>query len=423
MLRPIMIYNLFPRLAGYIENWHIHAQRAKDMGFNVVYVNPIQFPGFSGSLYSVKDYYRYNPQFFRSKSVADQEKEIRAFTEFCHQAGLQVLMDLVINHTAVDCVLIQSNPQWYLYDKKGNIVHPGAYQKGVKIVEWGDLAEIDNQHSKDKTGLWEYWKKLVRHMVGMGFDGFRCDAAYQVPAELWKELIDEARRINPGALFLAETLGCTTAQTGRTAKAGFDYIFNSSKYWDFKAPWCLKQYSTFRKISSSVSFPESHDTTRLYKDVDGNSAEVKKRYLFSALFSGGVMIPTGFEYGFKNKLDVVTTTPFNWEPVNFDFSGFIAQVNAVKSSCTIFHTDSAIKEIRNDDPRVFVMQKSDHGVKALVAINKDAKDHARFFQEDLYKLLNADKVEDISPDWGGEPVPRKYEYWLRPSQAKVFVTC
>ena len=55
-LRTPLIYNLFPRLAGSCDQWVGHAARAAAMGFNWLYVNPVNFPGFSGSLYSTKEY-------------------------------------------------------------------------------------------------------------------------------------------------------------------------------------------------------------------------------------------------------------------------------------------------------------------------------------------------------------------------------
>lgn len=57
MSAPI-IYNLFPRLVGHMGRWSAHAGRAREMGFNWLFLNPIQYPGFSGSLYAVKDLYR-----------------------------------------------------------------------------------------------------------------------------------------------------------------------------------------------------------------------------------------------------------------------------------------------------------------------------------------------------------------------------
>ena len=55
------IYNLFPLLAGPFPRWRPHLQRAADMGFNWIFVNPVQRPGKSGSLYSIADYFELNP--------------------------------------------------------------------------------------------------------------------------------------------------------------------------------------------------------------------------------------------------------------------------------------------------------------------------------------------------------------------------
>jgi starch synthase (maltosyl-transferring) len=46
-------------------------------------------------------------------------------------------------------------------------------------------------------------------------------------------------------------------------EAGFDYFFNSSKWWDFREPWALEQHEEVRRIAPSISFPETHDTARL----------------------------------------------------------------------------------------------------------------------------------------------------------------
>ena len=61
--QPCIIYNLFPRLAGTIDQWMVHIEQAKKMGFDWIFVNPFHYPGFSGSLYAVKDYYKLNPLF------------------------------------------------------------------------------------------------------------------------------------------------------------------------------------------------------------------------------------------------------------------------------------------------------------------------------------------------------------------------
>ena len=167
----------------------------------------------------------------------------------------------------------------------------------------------------------------MKFLIELGFQGFRCDAAYQVPRSLWERLIREIKKDHPEVLFLAETLGCQPEQTRKTASAGFDYIFNSSKWWDFYSSWLMKQYALTREIVPSIGFPESHDTARLCEEFQGNLEGVKQRYLFTALFSAGVMMPIGFEFGFRKKLHVVKTRPEDWEETGIDLTGFITSVN------------------------------------------------------------------------------------------------
>ena len=62
-VRPPLIYNLFQRLVGPTTRWAEHARRAREMEFDWLYLNPWQYPGFSGSLYSIKDFRRLNPMF------------------------------------------------------------------------------------------------------------------------------------------------------------------------------------------------------------------------------------------------------------------------------------------------------------------------------------------------------------------------
>ena len=57
----MIIYNLFPPLAGKFTEWEPHLERAADLGFDAVFLNPIQLPGKSGSLYSIKEYFQLNP--------------------------------------------------------------------------------------------------------------------------------------------------------------------------------------------------------------------------------------------------------------------------------------------------------------------------------------------------------------------------
>src|SRR6516225_4563422 len=101
MSEGLRIYNLFPTLAGTIRDWMAHFPRIAAMGFNAVYINPFHYPGFSGSLYAVKDYYRLNPR-FRGGERGGDDTLLSRLTETARVHGLRVIMDLVINHTSKD---------------------------------------------------------------------------------------------------------------------------------------------------------------------------------------------------------------------------------------------------------------------------------------------------------------------------------
>jgi starch synthase (maltosyl-transferring) len=364
------IYNVFPLLAGPFSAWRPHLERASRMGFNWIFTNPVQRTGISGSLYSIADYYGLNPLLV--DAAAPPEQQLRQMIGQVHDLGMKLMVDLVINHTAADSPLTRQHPQWYRHNDDGEIVHPGAYRDNEWIT-WEDLASVENLASPDRDRLWAYWLEIVRHYASLGFDGFRCDAAYQVPAELWRYLIGTAKRGDPNLKFFAETLGCTPEQTLAVADTGFDYIFNSAKWWDFAAPWCLDQLRQTAPVVPSISFPESHDTERLAAELNGNRDAVRQRYAFSALFSSGVMIPMGFEYGFRRRLHVVSTRPEHWESPSWDDTDFIREVNAFKAAQGIFNEDAPWEFLDSGNPQIAAFRKlsRDGAGRAVLALNQD----------------------------------------------------
>ena len=190
---------------------------------------------------------------------------------------------------------------------------------------------------------------------------------------------------------MPETLGCTPDQTRKTARAGFDYIFNSSKWWDFTNPWLLEQYNLTRETSPSVSFPESHDTPRLFDELNGNIDGMKQRYLLSALFSAGSMMPVGFEFGFRKRLHVVKTRSDDWEETDVDLAYFIGQVNRIKARYTIFQEEAPTEVLYTENPNILLMWKASTHTQeeALMILNKDIYHHQHFETQRLCDFMQS----------------------------------
>jgi starch synthase (maltosyl-transferring) len=420
----MIIYNLFPLLAGTFLDWEKHLLRASRMGFNWVFVNPVQLPGASGSLYSIADYFSFNPLFVDAKSKETPQEQLAQATRTAARMGLRMMIDLVINHCSADSDLLRLHPEWFVWESPGRVVHPSCDEDGKRVV-WKDLAKFDHRHGKDPEGLYQFFLAIVTSLVALGFTGFRCDAAYQVPRNLWERLIREIKKDHPEVRFFAETLGCQPDQTRDTAKAGFDYIFNSSKWWDFYSPWLMKQYVLTREIAPSIGFPESHDTIRLGEELKGNVDGLKQRYLFAALFSAGVMMPMGFEFGFRKQLHVAKTRAEDWEETGVDLTAFLSGVNAIKANYAVFQEEAPTEIDHDGNPKVLLMWKGSTQTKqeALLILNKDITNKQTFYSENLYNYVQTlAPFVDVSPEYRLDYIPTPFHYDLRPGQGIVLIT-
>jgi starch synthase (maltosyl-transferring) len=373
--RPLIVYNLFPTLAGPPSAWIAHARRARDMGFAWLYLNPFQYPGFSGSLYATKDHERLHPALHVGPEPARLDVLAPVIAEIAAM-GLGVVMDLVVNHTAKDSPLVTAHPGWYRRDERGEVLSPSAIDPADarKVTVWGDLAEIDNEGTADREGLWGFWQALVERALGLGFTAFRCDAAYKVPAALWRRLIERGRALRPDVVFVAETLGCRLEEMQALVDAGFQCFYNSSKWWDFQAPWCLEQHERFRRVAPSIAFPESHDTERLAAETGGSPAVQRQRYAFAAVFSQGVQLTMGYEFGFRRRLDVVRTRPEDWETPALDLTAFIRRVNELKRTHPLLATEGCLSRVDAGPAPVTVLRRwsDDEGThRGFVLVNRD----------------------------------------------------
>jgi hypothetical protein len=106
-----------------------------------------------------------------------------------------------------------------------------------------------------------------------------------------------------------------------------------------------------------VAFPESHDTPRLAQETNGDEAVQRQRYAFAAAFSAGVMMPVGYEFGFRAQVDVVKTMPADWERRWMDLRGFIARVNALKKTHPVLHGEGVLRAPRGIYEDTLVLER------------------------------------------------------------------
>ncbi|HMO28989.1 maltotransferase domain-containing protein [Enterovirga sp.] len=358
------IYNLFPLLVGPVSAWSRELPRIAAMGFDWVQVNPFHESGFSGSLYAIKDPETLDP---RLSDGGDPDEAIAAFAAEAGRHGLKVMADLVVNHLSKDSLLAQSRPDLFLRNPWGELESPFATDPddpGKRTI-WGDLAELDWRSEDARSFLLGYWDRYIARMQGLGVAGFRCDAAYKVPPDVWRALIGGARA-RDACLFAAETLGCSEAETEATAKAGFDYLFNSFAWWDLRKPWAMDAYEKTRLLAPSIAFPENHDMGRLAAAFPAGDREriaraLVFRYALAAFFSSGVLMPIGYEWGYRRKLHVAETTPGDREETGIDISNRIGALNRLKAAIPAANVEGAAHVLSAPDAPCLALLRLEGG--------------------------------------------------------------
>ena len=392
--RGIKIYNLYPSALGNISDWIEHIKEIKDMGFDTIYINPIFETGYSKSIYAPKNFYNIDEVFLDPFSEFTGEEQLKLFTDAVHENGLKIIIEIILTHTAIDSELLMSHPSWYKYDGEGLKKY---FPDGVDSqIEWGDMIEIDNENSIDRENLWQYWGNMIENYIGLGFDGFKCDAVNRVPYDLWKRLIDYAKGMDENLVFIGDNLGANIIEMLELTKAGFDYLFTSLKWWDFESTWFLEQHYKFKNYVKLISFPENHDTERVAKRYNGNEAALKMWYTISAFMNTGVMIPIGFEYGCRERLDVMSDFEYDIKESNLNIKSHIKWINGVKDSLTILKEESDIFIINVENSNAFVIKKlsKDRKEELLLVVNRNIESSETIEIKELSSILESGELVD-----------------------------
>ena len=182
-----------------------HLDRLRAMGVETLWfmpINPISHvdrKGSLGSYYAVADYTATNPEF---GTLEDFKHLVRA----AHKKGMKVLIDWVPNHSGADNRWLREHPDFYVKDSSGKAAIP---------YDWTDTRQLDyaNPVLRDSMiAAMKYW------ITQTDIDGFRCDVAWNVPGDFWRDCISQLRHIKP-IFMLAE------GDKSYLPKNGFDAVY------------------------------------------------------------------------------------------------------------------------------------------------------------------------------------------------------
>lgn len=201
----LCLYNMFPYQYSNLAQMTQDLPRIASMGFNAVWVNPIQKTGegavnmsdrktgvfcdtpVNGSLYGVQHYDFLDPRFlfgaesyptdWSAEQLAEESKRrIRAFTKKAKDFGMVPLFDLVLNHIASDSPLCKE------HEKDGWFLPVNSTYPDVRPFNYKD--PVIRRQIIDK--LWRPY--LEQYIIKYGFTGVRVDLAWDIDQDLRREI-------------------------------------------------------------------------------------------------------------------------------------------------------------------------------------------------------------------------------------------
>ena len=153
----------------------------KDMGFNGIWLMPIN-KATSYHKYDVEDYYSVDPQFGTMTDFTNLLTE-------AHKRGINVIIDLVLNHTSINCTWFRQAVQYIKengtpggeYGDYYNFTNQAAGNTYAQITGtqyyyecpfWSGMPDLNLDSENVKREI----KNVIEYWLDMGVDGYRLDA-------------------------------------------------------------------------------------------------------------------------------------------------------------------------------------------------------------------------------------------------------
>ncbi len=310
-----------------------------------------------GSPYAALDLTGIDPsivEFDKKTTAVDQFKEL---TYEVHKYGGLVFLDVVINHTGWGSFLQDNFPQWFKRLPDGTFESPGAWGN-----IWADLVELDQKYPQ----LWEHFAETFLTWCRRGVDGFRCDAGYKIPVNVWQYIVARVQDEFPNAVFFLEGLGGAWEATAELLTEGgmqwaYSELFQNYSPTDISGylDHAIKQSA---RVGTLIHYSETHDNNRLAAKGKEWSL-LRNRLCALTSVCGGFGFTCGVEWLAAEKIDVHHTSGLRWG----------AKENIIPE-LTKLHNLLKIHPCFFDGAKLIRLSPPDSFIFALLRISEEEKD-------------------------------------------------
>lgn len=392
--------------------------KLKKMGVKIIWLMPInpisttKSKGPLGSYYAVSNYTKVNPEF-------GTLKDFKSLVNKAHQLGMYVILDWVPGHTGWDHVWIKENSDYYLKNRKGEIIDPIDFRTG-KSFGWTDVADLNYKNMQMREAL---RKAMVYWVEETNIDGYRIDQAYAVPQEFYNKTFAILKQIKP--LFLL-------AETDIYHPGGLDLVKKFDASYDWPGHHLSKKVAQGQKNALNysrhiertikrygpenivVNFVSNHDENSWNGTIEESYG--KAAYAFMALnytIPGMPLVYSGQEYDLNKRLHFFEKDSF--PKVSGKTMEFLQQLGALKNNhkaLTSGLSGGSFKRLLNSKNDQILAFERERDGDTIVFIANLSKDYAQFTlpYEGNFKRFQDFKNKRLSSSYQYDMKP--WEFWI-----------
>ena len=390
----------------------------KKLGVKILWLMPInpisttKSKGPLGSYYAVSDYTKVNPEF-------GSLEDFKNLVDKAHELGMYVILDWVPGHTGWDHHWITEKSNYYLKNKKGQIIDPIDFRTG-KSFGWTDVADLNYNNIKMREELREamiYWVKETK------IDGYRIDQAYAVPQEFYDKTLKALREIKP--LFIL-------AETDIYHPGGIKLVSKFDATYDWPGHQLAKDVAQGKKNANDyhkhvnrtlrlygtdnilVNFVSNHDENSWNGTVEESFGKAGHTFMtLNFTLPGMPLIYSGQEYDLGKRLHFFEKDSF--PKIKGKTMNLLRQLGSLKNNHRALETGSSggsykrINTTRNDKILAFEREKSGDKIVVLANLSKDYVQFTMQYDGDFHryqdfkrKILSSSYQYDMKP----------WEFWI-----------
>ncbi|NOT52276.1 MAG: 1,4-alpha-glucan branching protein [Chitinophagaceae bacterium] len=353
-----------------------HLQRLKDMGVKTLWFMPVtpiaqkNRKGSLGSYYACSDYVSINPEFGSLEDFKELVKQ-------SHEMGMKVIIDWVANHTGWDHTWTKEHPGYYLKDSTTN---------DFKIASgMDDIIELDFSNPalrKAMIGAMKFWVEEC------DIDGFRCDLAFWVELDFWKEARRELDDIKP-LFWLGEFDELEKPEYGEAFDASYTWTWmhRSKDFYQQKQSVdsllvVLKKYDDLGDSTMRAWFTTNHDENSWNgTEYEKYGDMAKSLAVFSATWNGVPLLYSGQELPVKKRIRFFDKDTIAWTETK-ELEGFYkVLLNLKANNPALRGGDPSVQtfRIKTSEPKnVFAYLRKSGSREVLVILNLSSENDLHF---------------------------------------------